>query len=150
MRHEWTSVVVDGFATGEVDFEIRLAAAPQSVRDQVDTLILGPLANAVDGAVLVVEGHADRVDSGEDHRTSLELERSASGNRAGSAVRALLMMLGRDWIDPPPASWEEVPWIGTNTSLHGATMLVDDAGTEEGRLRNRRVVLAVCRFLPDE
>ena len=52
MRHEWTFVVVDGFGSGELDFEARLAAADQAVRDEVDDLIMSPLVNGVDGSVL--------------------------------------------------------------------------------------------------
>ena len=150
MRHEWTFVVVDGFGSGELDFEARLAAADQAVRDEVDDLIMSPLVNGVDGSVLLVQGHADRVDTGEDHQTCLRLERDASRARASSAAATVLMMIGRDWIDPPPTSWSELPQIGVSESAHGATTMVDESGSETGRLQNRRVILAVCRFFPDE
>ena len=98
MRHEWTTATVDGFGSGELDFEARLAAADQAVRDQVDDLIMSPLVNGVDGAVLLIRGHADRVDTGQDHATCLQLESDASRARARSAGETILMMIGRDWI----------------------------------------------------
>ncbi len=57
-------------------------------------------------------------------------------------------MIGRDWIEPPPTGWAELPQIGVVVSAHGASMRADDSGTESGRLRNRRLYLAVCRFVP--
>ena len=148
MNHEWTYVIVDGFATGETDFEARLAAADQSVRDEVDNQIMSPIVNGLDGAILVINGHADRVDTGEDHKTSLQLEHDASRDRSNSAMAAILMMLGRDWLDPAPTKWEDMPHIAVATNYLGAVRLVDETGTEEGRRRNRRVELAVCRFVP--
>jgi len=150
MRHEWTTVTVDGFATGEVDFAARLAAADQSVRDQLDQVILGPLVNAVnDGALLSIEGHSDRVDTGEDHRTCLARESDASKSRADSAGAALLTILGRDWIDPPPTTWADFPYLGVETLYFGAARLRVDPVTEQDRLQNRRVTIALCRFIPD-
>lgn len=148
MRHEWTFVVVDGFSTGEVDFAARLAAADQSVRDEVDSQIMSPLVNGVDGVVLVINGHADRVDTGEDHATSLQLEHDASRDRAASAMDTILMMIGRDWLDPGPTAWEDMPQVAVVTNYLGAVRRVDTGGTEPARLRNRRVDLAVCRFIP--
>src|SRR5688500_16972496 len=106
MRHEWTYVIVDGFGTGEVDFEARLAAADQSVRDEVDNQIMSPIVNGIDGAILVINGHADRVDTGQDHKTCLQLEHDASRDRASTAMATILMMIGRDWLDPGPTTWE--------------------------------------------
>jgi hypothetical protein len=68
MRHEWTEAVVDGYGSGETDFAQRLAASP-SLRDKVNVEIMSPLMNAPDGAILVIEGHADAIDSDEDHWT---------------------------------------------------------------------------------
>ena len=150
MRHEWTQTVVDGFASGETDFLARLAAADQSVRDDVDNLIMSPLINAVDGAVLVIQGHSDRVDTGQDHATCLDLEANASKDRANSAFEGLLALVGRDWLSPPPMSWADLPNVAIAVSPQGAVMLADRSGTDAGRLRNRRVYLAVCRFIADE
>ncbi|WCM55954.1 hypothetical protein [Microbacterium sp. EF45047] len=148
MQHEWTFAVVDGYATGEVDFARRLAESDQSVRDEVDEKIMSPLVNGTDGAVLVIQGHADRIDSGESHAVALEQESDISKARANSAFDEILAMIRRDWLDPGPASWEELPHIAVVVSPHGASMRVDESGTEAGRLRNRRVYLAVCRFIP--
>jgi outer membrane protein OmpA-like peptidoglycan-associated protein len=148
MRHEWTFVIVDGFGTGEVDFPARLAAADQSLRDEVDSQIMSPLVNGVDGVVLVINGHADRVDTGEDHQTSLQREHDASRDRATSAMAAILTMIGRDWLDPGPAAWEDMPQVAVVTNFLGAVRLIDAGGTEAARRRNRRVELAVCRFIP--
>jgi flagellar motor protein MotB len=141
---------VDGFIANEIDLERHLAAAGQSWRDDVDNRIMSPLMNAPDGAVLVVQGHADRVDTGEDHRACLKKEHDASRARAVSAVDTILMMLGRDWISPPPTDWDQLPWIAVHASWSGAAMLVDPGDTEQAALRNRRVELSVCRFFPDE
>jgi|JI10StandDraft_1071094.scaffolds.fasta_scaffold43023_5 flagellar motor protein MotB len=151
MRHEWTAVTIDGFATGEVDFAARLAAIDQRMRDMVDELIMGPLVNAVNGgAVLSIEGHSDRVDTGEDHRTSLALERDASRLRAQNAEATILMMLGRDWIEPPPTSWAAMPYLAVETLYFGATRLSVDPTNEEDRRQNRRVELILCRFISDD
>jgi flagellar motor protein MotB len=150
MRHEWTESVVDGYATDEVDFPSRLQAAGQSVQDDVDNQIMSPLANAIDGAMLLIEGHADRVDiPGLSHAECLQREANASRSRAESALDAILVMLG-DWITPAPASWSDYPQVGGHAPGLGATHLVDTSGTEDARRRNRRVVLRVMRFFPDE
>ena len=70
------------FASGEVDFASRLAAADQSVRDEVDDKIMSPPINAPDGAVLLIGATP----------TAL--------TPATSARDTILMMIGRDWIDP--------------------------------------------------
>lgn len=151
VRHEWTSVVVDGFASGEVDFAARLAAADQSVRDQLNDLIMGPLVNAVnDGAILIIEGHSDRVDTGEDHRTCLDRERAASEARAKSAYNTILMMVGRDWIDPPPTDWSELPYLAVEATWSGAMFFKADPVDEAARLKNRRVTVQLCRMIPEE
>lgn len=149
MQHDWAVVDVDGFASGEVDFPTRLAAADQSVRDELDTKIMGPLVNAVnDGAILIIEGHGDRVDTGQDHQTCLELERVASMQRAKSAYDAVLAMLGRDWIDPPPTSWSELPHLAVVCTWSGATLLKAVPTDEASRLKNRRVTFELCRMIP--
>ena len=149
MRHEWTTTIVDGFGAEEVDFATRLAAADQSVRDQVDNLILSPLVNGMDGAVLIIRGHADPIDSGGDHRTLLQREGEASLHRAQSAMDTILAMIGRDWLTPPPQAWEDLPYIAVVPSANGAGERIDDGQSEDARKRNRRVFLGVCRFIPD-
>lgn len=150
MRHEWATMDVDGFATGEVDFPARLAAADQSVRDQLDTLIMGPLINSsVDGAILVIDGHSDRVDTGQDHQTCLELERVASMQRAKSAADAILAMIGRDWLDPAPTSWSDLPYLAVMVTWSGASFLNAVPVDEAARLKNRRVTFELCRMIAD-
>lgn len=151
MRHEWATVHVDGFSSGEVDFAARLAAADQSVRDELDATIIGPLINAVDdGAILVIDGHSDRVDTGQDHRTSLELERVASMQRAKSASDAILMLIRRDWLDPGPTDWSDLPHLAVMVTWSGATFLRADPVDESDRLKNRRVTFELCRMIPEE
>ena len=150
MNHHWTTMVLDGFAEDDVDVRAHLAAADQSVRDRLDNEIMSPLANAVaGGAVLVVDGHADRVDTGADHRTSLLKEKAVSHARAENAAGLILELLGRDWLDPPPTAWSDLPYLGVYVNGVGATSLVHDGGAEDDRRRNRRVLLAVCRFTAD-
>lgn len=152
MRHEWISMDVDGFGDGETDFAALLAASPQSVRDDFDNKIMSTLVNGMtDGVVLVVTGHADRMDSGvDDHRARLLREGDVSTDRANSAVDTVLAMIGRDWLDPPPTSWEELPQIAGHLDGHGASWLINDGGDEAARRKNRRVSFSACRFFADE
>lgn len=148
MLHEWTLARVDGFAAGETDFAARLAASSQSVRDDFDNNVMSPLVNGPDGVVLVIIGHSDRVDTGADHRTCLQLEVQASEDRANSADNAVLAMFA-DWLTPAPTSWSDLPHIAAILLYHGASSLRSDGGTEEQRKLNRRVEFQVCRFTPD-
>lgn len=148
MRHEWTDIIsVDGFRSGETDFAQRLAAAEQRVRDAVDDVILSALMNSPGGVLLLIAGHSDRVDTGESHQACLAQETKASQDRAVSADKALLEMLSRDWLSAPVTEWGELPWVGVVTVGFGATHRRDTSGTDAGRLLNRRVDLAVCRFV---
>lgn len=152
MRHEWTRMTVDGFGDGETDFAALLAASAQSVRDDFDNEIMSPLVNGmVNGVLMVISGHADRIDTGtEDHRARLLREVGASSARANSAEDAVLALIGRDWLDPPPTTWDELPQIAVFKEGHGASLLVNDGGDEAARRKNRRVTFFVCRFIPDE
>ncbi|KGN39771.1 hypothetical protein N801_19025 [Knoellia aerolata DSM 18566] len=150
MRQDWSFAVIDGFASGEVDFAARLAAE-QHFRQMVDEFILGPLVNASSaGAVLRIEGHSDRVDTGEDHPTSLALERDASRSRAESAASSLLTLLGQDWLVPSPTAWGDLPYVAVETLFFGATKLSVEPVDEGDRRGNRRVELYLCRFVPDQ
>lgn len=152
MRHEWTFMTLDGFGDGDTDFAARLAAADQSVRDEFDANIMFPMINGMaEGVVLVVAGHADRIDNGaEDHAARLRREGDASYARAVSAEDEILVKIGTDWLDPPPASWDELPEIAVLRQGRGATALAVEPADEADRQRNRRVALQVCRFFPDE
>ena len=148
MRHEWTRISVDGFASDEVDFAARLAASPQSVRDDFDTNVMSPLVNGVDGVILTIAGHADRLDTGEDHRTCLQREGQVSYERAVSADKAVFAMLG-DWLTPAPATWDELPQIAAYLLGRGALGLISEGESEDERRRNRRVEFQICRFITD-
>lgn len=149
VQHRWTSIVVDGFASGEVDFAARLAA-DQSVRDRLDEQIIGPLVNAVnDGAVLLIRGHSDRVDTGEDHRTCLDRERAASEARARSAYASVLTIIRRDWL-PALTDWSDLPYLGVQVTWSGAVGLGADPVDEASRLKNRRVTMDLCCLIGDE
>lgn len=152
MIHEWTLMDVDGFGDSETDFAALLAASAQAVRDDFDNTIMSPLVNGmVDGVLMVIAGHADRIDDGaEDHRARLLREGEVSFARANSAEDAVLSLLGRDWLDPPPATWDELPQIAVYKEGHGASSLASDGGDEAARRKNRRVTFRVCRFIPDE
>lgn len=152
MSHEWIWMDVDGFGDGETDFAALLASSAQSVRDDFDNKIMSTLVNGmVGGAILVITGHADRVDTGaEDHRARLLREGEISAVRANSAADTILAMIGRDWLTPAPGSWEELPQIAGHLDGHGASTLVNDGGDEAARRKNRRVSVGVCRFTPDE
>lgn len=150
MRHEWTGIVVDGFGSGEVDFAQRLASLPQEFRDEFDEVIMRPLINGVNGGViLTINGYADRVDTGASHRDALQLESDAGWRRAKSAEDSVFAMIGRDWIDPAPSSWDDLPYIAVYSQSRGAVWLLDHGGDESARRRNRRVELRVCRHLAD-
>lgn len=148
MRHEWTQVTVDGFGAEETDFLPRLAASPQSVRDDFENLIMSPLVNSPDGAVLLIEAHSDRVDTG-DHHANLNLERKVSTARRISAENAVLAKFG-EWLMPGPTAWSQLTTLGVFATGVGANVPVDDADSEVAALRNRRVIFRVCRFFADE
>lgn len=152
MSHEWSWMDVSGFADGDTDFAALLDASPQPVKDRFDELVMSPLVNGmVDGVLMVICGHSDRIDSGaEDHRARLLREGAASLARANSADDAVLWLLGRDWLDPPPTSWAQLPQIAVYKEGHGASALISDGGDEAARRQNRRVTFRVCRFSPDE
>lgn len=150
MRHVWSEVIVDGFESDETDFAARLAASPQSVRDLVDSEIMSPLVNGIDGVLLTVTGCADVVDTGEPHRTCLAKEVEASVARSKSATAAILDMIGGDWLNPPLTTWADLPYIGVYDDGLGASALVDPGTTDEARRRNGRVVLGVCRFVAED
>lgn len=147
MRHEWTKMVVDGFGSGEVDFAARLAASSQEVRDDFDTLVMSPLVNGLDGVVLTICGHSDRVDTGASHIDCLRLESESSKQRADSADATIFAMFAQ-WLDPAPVSWDALPHIATYWFGTGATKLAVNPRTEDDRRRNRRVEFQVCRFYP--
>jgi hypothetical protein len=66
-----------------------------------------------------------------------------------SAHAEILHMIGRDWLEPSPSRWEDLPNLAVQGTAVGASQLL--AGTSEAdRLKNRRVYLAVCRFIGDE
>lgn len=149
MRHEWTKLAVDGFESGEVDFAARLAASSQTVKDDFDRLEMNPLVNGVDGVVLTICGHSDRVDTGASHIDSLQLESDSSRQRANSADAEVFAKLS-EWLDPAPTSWDELPWIATYWFGNGANLLAVNPVNEDDRRKNRRVEFQVCRFYPSD
>lgn len=132
VNHEWSELNVSGFADGG--------------------FVMSPLVNGMaDGVLLVISGHADRIDIGpEDHRQRVAREALASSERAQSAEDSVLAIIGSDWLDPAPATWHELRQIAVCTEGHGATTLINDGGDESARRENRRVTFRVCRFVPDE
>lgn len=149
MRHEWTKWVLDGYEADAVDFLARLGAASQAARDELDDLILSPLINSVnEGAVLVVQGHADRVDTGEGHAICLQREMRVSWTRAESATNGILELIRRDWLSPS-TTWDDLPYLGVHDVALGAGHHVDDSGSDDGRRKNRRVVVQLCRIVAD-
>ena len=152
VNHEWSELNVSGFADGETDFRALLDASPQGLRDEFDNFVMSPLVNGMaDGVLVVISGHADRIDTGlEDHRQRIGREALASSTRAQSAEDSVLAIIGEDWLDPPPATWNELREIAVYTEGHGATTLINDGCDEAARRENRRVTFRVCRFMPDE
>lgn len=151
-RHEWIPMTVGGFGDGETDFAALLASSPQSVKDDFDNKIMSNVVNGmVDGVLIVIVGHSDRIDAGaEDHRERVLREAKLSFARANSAEDAILALLGRDWFDPPPATWDAVPQIAVLRLGDGASSMINDGGDEAARRQNRRVEFQVCRFIPDQ
>lgn len=148
MRHEWTMLAVDGFASGEVDFGARLATSSQAVKDDFDRLVMSPIVNGADGVFLMVVGYSDRVDTGQSHAESLRIENEASKQRAESAEATVVTKLA-EWLDPAPTTLEQVPNLASNVFGTGASLLYVEPISEDDRRKNRRVGFAVCRFLPD-
>lgn len=149
MRHEWTRLTVDGFESGEVDFAARLAASSQTVRDDFDHLVMSPLVNGVDGVVLTICGHADRVDTGASHIDCLQLESESSRQRANSADATVFAKLS-EWLDPAPTSWDALPHVAMYWFGNGANRLAVNPATEDDRRQNRRVEFQLCRFYPSD
>lgn len=149
MRHEWTRLTIDGFASGEVDFAARLAASNQTVRDDFDRLVMSPIVNGADGVVVTICGHSDRVDTGASHIACLQLEADASRQRANSADAVIFAKLS-EWLDPAPTSWDDLPQVATYWFGNGANLLAVNPTNEDDRRRNRRVEFQVCRFYAND
>lgn len=149
MRHEWTRCTVDGFGSGEVDFARQYARLSAEDKAAFDANVMSPIVNGVDGVFVVITGHSDRVDSGGAHKDLLRQEGLASWERADSAQKTLLSLIGKEWLTPGPSSWGDMPQVALSVSAAGAVRLLEDGGDEVMRKRNRRVEIEVCQFIPD-
>ena len=148
-------IVVDGYGSGETDFNTRLAQSAPEVQQAVDTEIIQPIVaalNTSDQTVsLTILGHADRDDtpglSREDHRIT---ELSASAERMESALEAINDSIGAGLGEATVVPIGQRQQLTATTVRGGAADLVESGAalTEPQRQLNRRVVLIAAFFTP--
>jgi hypothetical protein len=109
---------------------------------------MSPLVNGIDVAIATIAGYADRVHTDESHSAKLQREAAVSYTRATNAEDTILAKFS-EWLDPAPASWDQLPQIATFYFGNGAVGLVVEPASEADRRRNRRVQIEVCRFIAD-
>lgn len=150
-----STMVIDGYGSGETDFRTQLDRVPESVRDEFNNLIFFRLIevwNTADQtAVLSLEGHSDRVDTAGLSREERRIEElTASVNRVNSAGDGIFQMLA-EWFGPGfPADWADLSQIAVGFAASGgAALLHSDANLSDAQRRaNRRVVLHLSSFVP--
>ena len=150
-----SSFVLDGYGSGETDFAGRLQTSSQQAQDDFALSIRDPIVAVLSStdqtAVLCAVGHSDRVDTegtSREQRRAQELQ--ASIDRVNSAVDGIYQLVAAQIAAEIPTDWGEVTNVGVKPVAAGAAVLVEsaDALSEEQRLRNRRVELALFVFLP--
>jgi hypothetical protein len=150
-----STVVIDGYGSGETDFLAQLDRVPDSVREEFNNLIffrLVEVLNTTDQtAVLSMEGHSDRVDteglSREERRIQ---ELTASVNRVNSAGDGIFQLLANHFGPGFPADWADLSQVVAGFAASGgAALLHSTPGLSDAQRRaNRRVVLHLMSFVP--
>lgn len=152
MRSVISATDLDGYAADEVDFAARLAAAGPQAQQAVDENVIRPLVDAISNedqpAVLIVHGHADRIDDASlSHAAALQKEGEAGFARAESAGHGLLQMLGEFFA---VTQWSDLPSVVRSLVGRGAAHVIASGTTEADARQNRRVQLIVIRFFVNE
>ena len=150
-----STMTIDGYGSGETDFLTRLASVPDSVREEFDNLIFFRLVEVLNTAdqtaVLSMEGHSDRVDSGGLSREELRIqELTASVNRVNSAGDGIFQLLN-NWFGPGfPPDWADLSQVAVGfVACGGASLLHSTPSLSDAQRRaNRRVVLHLMTFIP--
>jgi hypothetical protein len=150
-----STVIIDGYGSGETDFLTQLDRVPDSVRDEFNNLIFFRLIevwNTNDQtAVLSMEGHSDRVDTDGLSREQRRLEElSASVNRVNSAGDGIFQLLANHFGPGFPADWADLSQIGVGFAASGGAVLLHSSPSlsDAQRRANRRVVLHLTSFVP--
>lgn len=148
------SIILDSYPSGITDFGTVFATAPQSIKDQIISQVVTPMADFEfrnDGhfAVVVIVGHADRrTDLGADDARDAELQ--ASSERANSARDTIFSWVQdwlRSWGGIVPADRDSAITFAMAVFSNGAARLVNPTATSEAdRLKNRRVEIYVQTF----
>jgi hypothetical protein len=150
-------ITIDGYASGETDFATRLSNSPPEVQDEFNLTVVSPLlavlASSDQTAVLIIQGHSDRVDTPGLSREQCRLqELQASIDRANSATHGVFQIIASKVPDPQsfPTDWADLNQVVVSPKAAGAAMLVnsDASLSEEQRKRNRRVAFTLVTFLP--
>ena len=150
-------ITIDGYASGETDFPTRLSESPGEVQNEFNLTVISPLlavlASSDQTAVLIIQGHSDRVDTPGLSREACRLqELQASADRAKSADDGVFKIIASKVPDPQsfPADWADVSQVVVSTKVTGAALLVnsDTSLTEQQRKQNRRVIFTLATFLP--
>jgi hypothetical protein len=150
-------ITIDGYGSGETDFVTRLSLSPFEIQDQFEATItsrlISVLGSSDQAAVLVIQGHSDRVDTqglSREQRRVQELQ--ASADRAQSADAGVFQIISIRIPDPQsfPQDWANVNQVAVMRRVAGAAMLVnsDESLSEDQRKQNRRVILTLIRFFP--
>lgn len=150
-----STVVIDGYGSGETDFLTQLDRVPDSVREAFNNLIFFRLVEVWSTndqtAVLSMEGHSDRVDTEGLSREQRRIEElTASVNRVNSAGDSIFRLLA-NWFGPSfPADWADLSQVAVEfVASGGAALLHADPGLSDAQRRaNRRVVLHLMSFIP--
>jgi hypothetical protein len=113
--------------------------------------LLAVLASSDQTAVLIIQGHSDRVGTPGLSREACRLqELQASADRAKSADDCKI--IASKVPDPQSfsADWADVSQVVVSTKVAGAALLLDpDASlAEQQRKQNRRVIFTLATFLP--
>jgi len=150
-----STVVIDGYGSGETDFLTQLDRVPDSVREEFNNLIFTRLVEVWSTndqtAVLSMEGHSDRVDTDGLSREQRRIEElTASVNRVNSAGDGIFQLLA-NWFGPGfPADWADLSQVAVGfVASGGAALLHSDPSLSDAQRRaNRRVVLHLMSFVP--
>lgn len=152
------SVDVDGYVSGETEFEPAFARACDNIpgfSDLFETNIMAPMVEVAPDPTQCgffhATGHSDRVDTAGLTRQQIrEQEYDASRARVRNASDGIFAMLNARLGGVFGADWSSVPNIAENSQGLGAALLAnsDDALSEAQRQQNRRIHCQFIQYVP--